>query len=333
MTVANDWRVYTQKPRSDAEFTPWVPSVTLRAGIDDPRGYLPDVGLVDAVNVALALGHPLLVTGEPGTGKTQLGASIAHQLRLGTPLFFHTKTTSTARHLFYRYDALRHFQDANLRRETSAPVDVNETFRKYIEFQALGLAIMLGMPRDDVARWLPAEYADTPRTRSVIVIDEVDKAPRDLPNDVLYEIEHLAFTVNETGKSFVSTPEWRPIVVLTSNSEKLLPDAFLRRCVFYHLPFPDHDHLRDIVATRLGRERIEGQHWIGDAIARFEAIRELPLKKKPATAELLSWLQILERVGRESGGNPVRGNLPPESLTVLAKNKDDLKILRDQRSP
>src|SRR5262249_35311543 len=146
--------------------------------LDDPSGYLADSGLRDALNVALALGQPLLVTGEPGTGKTQFAASAAHELGLLPPLTFHTKTTSIATDLFYKYDALRHFHDSQFRKETVHT-------ENYIAYEALGLAILLSMPSPDADAYLPERLRDRGPLRSVVLIDEIDKAPRDLPNDVL----------------------------------------------------------------------------------------------------------------------------------------------------
>jgi MoxR-like ATPase len=291
------------------------------ASLDAPEHYLAEKGLADAVNVALALGQPLLVTGEPGTGKTQLAASIASELELPPPLVFHAKTTSTAKDLFYRYDALTHFHTSQFQKE-ELPAE------RYITYEALGLAILLSMPVAVANRFLPAALHGKGPTRSVVLIDEVDKAPRDLPNDILNEIEHLTFAVRETGNTFTANQGYRPILVLTSNSEKNLPDAFLRRCIFYHLSFPDRDRLRAIVMRRLPPSDRFTPEMIENALRHFEEIRALPLAKKPATAECLSWLRVLEQMQLD----PAR--LKPEevealalSYCVLAKSKDDLKRL------
>ncbi|NIM17308.1 MAG: AAA family ATPase, partial [Candidatus Aminicenantes bacterium] len=162
---------------------------------DHPRNYIAGEGLRNAVNVALALGQPLLITGEPGTGKTQLADSIAWEL--GLPVMeFHTKTTSAAVDLFYQYDALRRFQDAQVPEKKQLNID------DYITYQALGNAILLTMPPAEANKYLPEELQGIGPTRSVVLIDEIDKAPRDLPNDVLDEIEKMRFTVKETGRTF-----------------------------------------------------------------------------------------------------------------------------------
>ncbi|MFN9290909.1 MAG: AAA family ATPase, partial [Planctomyces sp.] len=213
--------------------------------------YLADQGLRDAVNVALTLGDPLLLTGEAGCGKTQLAASIAYEFDLGPPLVFNAKSTSGARDLFYRYDSLRHFHDIQVRgtrelksvdirrlrpvasktsteRRAERPKPVNVL--DYIDFQALGLAVLLSKPPEEVAAYLKPRDRDRGPRRSVVLIDEIDKAPRDLPNDLLNEIEEMEFTVPEIGKRFQAEAGYRPIVIITSNTQKNLPEAFLRRC-------------------------------------------------------------------------------------------------------
>jgi len=290
--------------------------------LDDPAGYLADAALRDAVNVALALGQPLLVTGDPGTGKTQLAASLAHELQLHKPLVFNVKTTSTARDLFYRYDSLRHFHDAQFRKE-------NIRVEDYIEYEALGLAMLLSLDAADADALLPAALRGRGPVRSVVLVDEIDKAPRDLPNDILNEIDKMEFTVKETGREFEADQRYRPIVVLTSNSEKNLPEAFLRRCVFYHIEFPHKDRLTDIVRRRVQLDSAFTPEMLAHAIEKFEQIRNLVEKKKPATAELLAWVRILNRLRID-----VKNLRPGEkealafSYSALAKNKDDLERLR-----
>ncbi|MGH9888239.1 MAG: AAA family ATPase [bacterium] len=290
---------------------------------DDPSGYVAEPGLQDAVNVSLALGQPLLVTGEPGTGKTQLAASIGHALGLPQPLVFRTKSTSTARDLFYRYDSLRHFHDAQFS-------DQPPSIEGYIHYDALGLAILLSMPSDEADPLLPHQLKGRGPIRSVVLIDEVDKAPRDLPNDVLDELESMSFTVKETGRTFAADRRFRPAVVLTSNSEKTLPDAFLRRCVFYHLTFPDHARLGEIVRRRLGPTRLTSQN-IDQAIRHFESVRQLGLRKKPSTAELIAWLRVVDAVQLDfSSGNPSSREALALTYSILAKSKEDVAMLLDR---
>jgi MoxR-like ATPase len=299
-----------------------VPPFEKIEGLYDPAFYKAEKGLKDAVNVALTLGQPLLVTGEPGTGKTQLAASIAHELDFPPPLEFHTKTTSTAKDLFYRYDTLAHFHDAQFRKE-GVPVEA------YITYEALGLAILLAMDPKEADPRLQPELRGRGPMRSVVLVDEIDKAPRDLPNDVLNEVEHLCFTVKETGRTFSAQQQYRPILVFTSNSEKNLPDAFLRRCVFYHISFPDRLRLREIVRDRLKMSATFTPEMLDSAIRHFEEIRDLALKKKPATAEFLAWVRVLERMQLDAGKlKPGEEEALAFTYSLLAKNKEDREMLQ-----
>jgi MoxR-like ATPase len=307
--------------------------------LDAPELYIAGKGLSDAVNVALALGQPLLLTGIPGTGKTQLAASVAYELDLPPPLVFHTKTTSAARDLFYQYDALGHFQAARSSVPTAGDTEERAAIdaERFISYEALGLAILLSKSPSDPARQavnqhLRKEYRGVGPTRSVVLIDEIDKAPRDLPNDVLHEIEKLEFTVKETERTFTASQRERPILILTSNSEKNLPDAFLRRCVFYNIPPPTPDDLLKIVQQRFGEQAFTVPA-LEQVIAHFEQIR-LGLQKRPATAEFLAWLQILSRMQVELEKISTAQLTERDqdvlkfSYSVLAKNVEDLEKLQ-----
>jgi MoxR-like ATPase len=323
MSSSTPFRLYVGDGSRITERDATLPPLDAAPWSDDPRGYIAEDGLRDAVNVALTLGQPLLITGEPGTGKTQLAGSIAYSLGLPDPFVFRTKSTSAARDLFYRYDSLRHFHDAQFRGESTS-VD------QYVSYEALGLAILLSMPPATADQYLPQELKGRGPIRSVVLIDEIDKAPRDLPNDVLDEIESMSFTVKETGRVFAADRRYKPVIVLTSNSEKTLPDAFLRRCVFYHLRFPDRARLADIVRRRLGPTQMSGAS-IDQAIRHFEEVRELGLRKKPSTAELIAWLRVLD-VLRIDFANGARHDREALALTysVLAKSKEDMALLTDR---
>ena len=289
--------------------------------LDDPRHYVAEPGLRDAVNVAITLGIPLLVTGEPGTGKTQLAWSVAHELGLGEPLVFSAKTTSLAQDLFYRYDALGHFRQSRFGGE-DAPV------MKFVDFEALGIATLMMMNPADANPYLPRRYQNLGPRRAVVLIDEIDKAPRDLPNDILREIETMTFRVKEAGLEFppegMADPRYRPIVIITSNSEKNLPDAFLRRCAFFHISFPDKSRLIEIVNRKFGKTRWFTPQRVTDAVDKFTLVRNLNLRKPPATAEFLAWMHIL----REHDVDPRdirRGAREAIAFTaaILSKNRED----------
>jgi MoxR-like ATPase len=292
----------------------------------DPAGYLPDPGLVDAVNVALVLRQPLLVTGEPGTGKSHLAASVAYQLGLDPPLPFETKSTTIARDLFYTFDNIGRFRAAQTAGASSDP-------RLFINYNALGLAIVLANEEGAISQALPPGFVHGGRRRAVVLIDEIDKAPRDFPNDILNEIERLYFRVPELGAlSLAADAEYRPVVIMTSNSEKSLPDAFLRRCIFYAIPFPDEMRLERIILSRLSGRIAAGQPLLRDAIDFFVALREdeVAMGKRPGTAELLNWLAALLDFGCDST-QPLapQGQIVQRTLATLGKMGLDQQRVQD----
>jgi MoxR-like ATPase len=197
-------------PPTPPKLLPASPNVEMR----DPREYRRDPGLADAVNVALLLRQPLMVTGEPGTGKTVLAASVAFELGLAAPLAFETKSTSQARDLFYTFDALGRFTAKEFGSGTGRAAD-------YISFNALGEAIVLANEPEAVRDVLPTGFVHPGKRRSVVLIDEVEKAPRDFPNDILNEIERMYFRIPEFGNRAVAAdPDYYPILLMTNNSEK-----------------------------------------------------------------------------------------------------------------
>ena len=300
----------------------------------NPDTYILHEDLAAAVEVAVALGQPLLLTGEPGTGKTRLAYKIAwdlsrdHENFLQEPLVFHTKTASKAQDLFYNYDALRHFHDANLSKAAGSEAPESSD---YIDLRAMGKAIALSSA-DEVNRG--KFISEKGSKSSVVLIDEIDKAPRDFPNDILHEIENNSFQIKESNNHVVSKGDQEKIIVImTSNSEKNLPEPFLRRCVFYHIPFPGRKQLTEIALSHLGKK---SEYADEELILHFEKIREQVKKKKPATAELIAWLRILELNEFLKGGLNFRRlsqrqqSILKLSYSVLAKNKEDLQRIQNQ---
>jgi MoxR-like ATPase len=260
--------------------------------------YIATDDLMMAVNAALALERPLLVKGEPGTGKTMLAIEIARAL--GRPLFeWHVKSTTKAQHGLYEYDAVSRLRDSQL-----GDARVHD-IRNYIVQGMLWKAFM----------------SDSP---AVLLIDEVDKADIEFPNDLLRELDRMEFYVYETQE--LVKARHRPLVLITSNNEKELPDAFLRRCFFHYIRFPDHETMERIVAVH--HPGIKKQ-LLREALAAFFEIREVPgLKKKPSTSELLDWLKLLvaEDISPEALHSQDQHRIIPPLHGALIKNEQDVHL-------
>jgi MoxR-like ATPase len=260
--------------------------------------YIASDELKTAVNASITLERPLLIKGEPGTGKTLLAQEIA--AALGAPLLaWHIKSTTRAQQGLYEYDAVSRLRDSQL--GDSRVSDI----RNYIRHGKL---------------W----DAFTSPVRPVLLIDEIDKADIEFPNDLLLELDRMEFLVYETGETIKA--ERRPIVVITSNNEKELPDAFLRRCFFHYIRFPDADTMRAIVEAHypaIKPRRIE------EALRQFFAVRETPgLKKKPTTSELLDWLKLLlsDDISSETLRERDPRKLIPPLHGALLKNEQDVHL-------
>ncbi len=267
------------------------------------RRFVPGDDLETAINTAVVVGQPLLITGEPGTGKTQAAYYAAYMLGVEPALHFQVKSDSTARDLLYHFDAVRYFQDAHLSRQGDAPLDKGD----YVEHKALWRAMESDIPQ-------------------VLLIDEIDKAPRDFPNDLLHELDQMEFTVTETGKKVSAPANMRPIVFITSNSERRLPEPFLRRCVYHRIRFDD-----DLIATAVEKRKHEyaelDEDFLKMAVRRFLALRDRDLRKKPSTGELLVWLRVLALAVGTYPENLDRDLSKLPYLGVLLKDHQDLEDL------
>jgi MoxR-like ATPase len=257
--------------------------------------YVISPDLRDNVNVAIALGRPLLVKGEPGTGKTLLAHSIARGLGKKIHIW-NVKSTTKAREGLYVYDTVQRLNDARF-----GDNDVSD-IKKYIKLGKLGESFA----------------ADE---QVVLLIDEVDKAEIEFPNDLLNELDEMSFYIPETGETIKARQ--RPIVIITSNSEKELPDPFLRRCVFHFIDFPANDLMEEIVKVHY--PDIE-KKLLREALKKFYWIREFDmLRKKPSTSELIDWLQALIVGGIPS--KKIEEEIP--FIGTLLKKKEDIELLEN----
>ncbi|MDZ4841018.1 MAG: MoxR family ATPase [Hyphomicrobium aestuarii] len=269
---------------------------TLRfEGTDD---YVATRDLQIAVNAAITLQRPLLIKGEPGTGKSVLAHEVAKALRV--PIIeWHVKSTTKAQQGLYEYDAVSRLRDSQL-----------------------------GDPRvADIANYIRRGKlweAFTADQRSVLLIDEIDKADIEFPNDLLQELDSMAFFVYETGETVKAKN--RPIVIITSNNEKELPDAFLRRCFFHYIKFPDAETMEKIVEVHFPGLK---QKLVAEAMRIFYDLREVPgLKKKPSTSELLDWIKLLlnEDIGADTLREQDPRKLIPPLHGALLKNEQDVQL-------
>jgi len=258
------------------------------------KGYIASPPLVDAVNCAVALERPLLIKGEPGTGKTLLARHVSEGL--GMPMLsWHIKSTSKAADGLYVYDTVQRLNDSRF-----GGGDVSD-IRRYIKLGPLGQAFSAA-------------------TRQVLLIDEVDKADLEFPNDLLRELDEMRFSVIETGDEIVAKE--RPVVIITSNNEKELPDAFLRRCIFHYIEFPDAPLMKRIVDVH--HPNLDAT-LLDQVLIKFYWLREQSeLRKKPSTSELIDWISALLRAGISQ--DQLESHIP--FIGALLKKEQDAEALQ-----
>ena len=260
------------------------------------KNYISTNDLTVAVNASIALEKPLLVKGEPGTGKTELARQIASSLKLQI-IEWSIKSTTKAQQGLYEYDAVSRLRDSQLGEEI-------KDITKYIKKGKI---------------W---ESFETTK-KSVLLIDEIDKADIEFPNDLLQELDKMEFYIYETGE--VIKANHRPIIIITSNNEKELPEAFLRRCFFHYIQFPEIDTLRKIVEVHFPDIK---KSLLETALKKFFQIREVPgLKKKPSTSEALDWIKLLLVEDLDSKDLKSDGkNILPKLHGALLKNEQDIQL-------
>jgi MoxR-like ATPase len=344
----------TMPPKPDYQYTgddAYQPPY-IEEGVTDPQGrryfpYIPSPDLKEAVNLAIALKRPLLLEGEPGCGKTRLAGAIAYEFakknlpnsvdiqgNLQAPWEYYiwtVKSTLRARDGLYTFDAVGRLRDAQLVGLGSDPQRLQDYLgqeesdrlkarlkekKKYRDFGPLGNALQ------------------APTYRPIVLIDEIDKADNDFPNDLLLELDQLCFEIPETEEKFPTPGDHqKPIILITSNREKPLPEPFLRRCLYFYVGFPEREQLEDIIRKRFGQPKRGQEKLISDAVTHFYAVRDLlkkqPGSRPPGTSEILEFLTALKNMPVKQAKADLENladRLP--LLGTLLKTKSDQDLYR-----
>lgn len=339
---------------------PWDMAKQIPAGAaPKPPNYLVSKELAAASWVALLLRQPLLLTGDPGVGKTRFAEKLASDLGLGAPSVIQVKSTTTGRELLYRFDDLARFRDASIVRKSSDPggpagpaEPAMKSMISYVQLQGLGRAIVRSagaaapvkldpsLDRREIfgdlasqenltlGQVFPREFDGTdgsPRF-TLVLVDELDKAPRDTPNDLLAEIEQMAFRFDELGFEVRAQPAFKPIVIVTSNAERNLPDAFLRRCVFYRIETPTPEAMSLIAAARLGD--IDANCKLMTSVIDFyKTVAARATEKKPGTAEFIALVAYLRAAGFTTDAE-VPDDAFQAALHIVVKTEADTTAAR-----
>ena len=262
--------------------------------------YIATEELIEAVNASIKLEKPLLIKGEPGTGKTKLAEEIAKKLETNL-IKWNIKSTTKAHQGLYEYDAVTRLRDSQLGEKKVK--DINNYIKKGVLWEAF-----------------------TSSKKPVLLIDEIDKADIEFPNDLLQELDTMEFFVYETGKTI--SARQRPIVIITSNNEKDLPDAFLRRCFFHYISFPNQETLKDIVKVHFSDIK---KDILNASLKAFLEIRETGgIKKKPSTSELLDWIKLIltDDLNSEDLSNKDNNSILPPLYGALLKNEADVELFQ-----
>ena len=276
--------------------------------------YLPSPELVEAVNLAIYLQRPLLIKGEPGSGKTELARAVAYELNWSFELWC-VKSTSIARDGLYIYDSVGRLRDAQLAANNMIAKEEIPRISdpsSYVRWGSLGSAFRSNKP-------------------TVVLIDEIDKADLDFPNDLLMELDRQWFRVEETGDIVQANPKAVPLVIFTSNDEKDLPDAFLRRCLFHYIKFPTDERLTEIINAHFHEP---SERLVNRAVERFLSLREQMHKDKThggkmvSTSELIDWFKVLLREPEKEVLNKLTGKLPYAGV-LLKRWEDHIRYLKD----